>query len=315
MPQHHDVPFNVTGGSLYLDCREGRPSSVTSVQVFAWDVGDDGSAESATTGSASVDSVNTTFDANSGVSSSNTRLLNLTATSNLVIGREYLATTADGEYEWLDIMAITSGASATSRAPMYNDYVSGDTLVGTRISISLADAWVQDEGNVSDGTLHHPGYRVRWEYIVGGTTYVRASYFDLTRIPAGHRVTASSIERLMPGFVNALPRDHQEDQARAFIDECYRQFRLDLYQERIDDAAVRDADVIDEMVMRKALHLWAEQRVQIGGGDAEAADRAKGDYWARFTSMFKAPTIAKAPIATGSDGAGSYQAPARITVR
>jgi len=230
MPQHQDIAFGVASQTLYHDCMEGRPSSVTSVSVFAWDVGDDGTAESATTGSASVDSVNTTFDAASGKSQADPTLLNLAATTSLVLGREYLATNDKSQHEWVDIQRITSAASALARTPMYYDYSAdgNSTLVGTRISITVDSTWVADSTQISDAVLHHPGYRVRWVYVVSGVTYVATTYFDLTRVPAAHTVRATSIERLLPGFINALPRGHRDDQGRALIDEAYRQFRIDL---------------------------------------------------------------------------------------
>ena len=315
MPQHLDLPFEVTGTELVYDAQEGRASSVTAVSVFQWDIGDNTTPESATTGSASIDSVNTTIDANSGVSSADPTLLNLAATSNIVLGRDYLITNALGKFEWPDMQAITSAASANSRSPLYNDYVSGDTLVGTRLSITIDSTWVADEGNISNGELHHPGWRVRWEYIVDSVTYVRTSYFDLVRVPAGHGVTSASIERLHAGWMNHLPRDHQEDQARAFIDEAYRQFRIDLYQEKIDDSAIRDRDIVDEFVMLKAFHMWAEDRIHFGGGEEISADRAKSAYWDRFSSIFKAPSEVKVPVAMDQSGAGAKTIAPGPTVR
>src|SRR4030067_1300294 len=61
--------FGETGQSLVWDAPEGRASAVNSVQVWRALTGDLGTAETATTGSASIDSANTTVDANSGASS------------------------------------------------------------------------------------------------------------------------------------------------------------------------------------------------------------------------------------------------------
>ena len=73
MVDHQDVIYNVTGQSFYLDCPEGRPTSITSVTVLDWNAGDDDTAESATTGSAGLDAVNTTFDAASGAGQTDPR--------------------------------------------------------------------------------------------------------------------------------------------------------------------------------------------------------------------------------------------------
>ena len=88
---HQDVTFNVTGQSLFLDVPEGRPSSVTSVQVRHWYEGDDQTVQW-TVSDQAVDSVNTIFDAASGVSETDPRKLNLNATTGIVKGRTYLAT-------------------------------------------------------------------------------------------------------------------------------------------------------------------------------------------------------------------------------
>ena len=53
------ILYNVTGQSIYLDATEGRPSSVTSVAVYNDTAGDDDTTESATTGSAAVETIQT----------------------------------------------------------------------------------------------------------------------------------------------------------------------------------------------------------------------------------------------------------------
>jgi len=67
-------------------------------------------------------------------------------------------------------------------------------------------------------------------------------------------------------------------------------------------------DIVDEMVMRKTIQLWSETRVQMGSGDTVSADRAKKDYWDRFVTIFKAPSVAKVPMSTDTTGAGSNKA-------
>jgi len=76
-----DIVYGVTGQTVYFDAPEGRPSSVTSVEVFLWDVSDDDTAEAAV-GSGSVETnPNTTIDAASGYGQTDARVLNVAATT------------------------------------------------------------------------------------------------------------------------------------------------------------------------------------------------------------------------------------------
>jgi hypothetical protein len=304
----------VTGQTLYHDAREGRASSIDEVEVHAWDAGDDAGSEW-TVSTTSIDSVNTTFNAASGASSANPNLCNLTATTSIVAGREYLATTTDGRREWVPVVGITSAVSVESRFHLFNDYVSTNAFVGTRLSFTVDASWVANSAKLSPAEEHHPHWRIRWVYTVSSVQYVAYTTFDLVRYPARHRVTVATIENLVAGFASGLPLNHRKEQASAFIDEAYRQFRLDLYQERIDDAQLRDADVIDEMVTRKALHMWTETRLLTGQGDTQAADRAKTIYWERFGAIFKHPSQIAVPVSTDTSGAGSIRLRTGITVR
>jgi len=309
-----DITYGVTGQSLYLDVPEGRPASVTSVDVLPWDFGDDDTAEFSPTGT--IDSVNTTFDAASGVSQADARICNLTATTSIVQDREYLATNAAGEKEWVDVGGITSGASIQALAPLRNDYAATTgTFVGTRITATVDATWVADDSNISDGVNPYPQYRVRWVYVVGSTTYTRYTYFDLVRQAGVHGVTAPDIENLVPGFIAALPRNHQEDQGRRLIDAAYDEVQIDLYQEKIPDEQVRDQHIIDTLIIRKTIVLWSDQRIMLSGGSIEAAELAAARYQTRFDQLFRYPSVVKAPVGQDSTGAGSRATPPGISRR
>src|SRR5436190_5204308 len=102
-----DILYGVTGQSLVFDAPEGRPSSVTSSTVHENIAGDDEQAESATTGSASVETnPNTTFDAASGVDQTDPRKCFLAATTGITPGRTYLAVNATLERDWVEVMAV-----------------------------------------------------------------------------------------------------------------------------------------------------------------------------------------------------------------
>ena len=206
MNEKQQLLFGETGQSLVWDAPEGRASAVNSVQVWRALTGDLGTAETATTGSASIDSANTTVDANSGASSANPRKLNVAATTNMVVGRRYLVTAATGESEWVLVQEIVAGDYIIAAHPLYNDYVSADTVVGTRLTISVHSTFVADTSKITDGlTDPNPGYRVRWDYTVASITRVHDAYFDLVRYAVQHTVQPIDMEALIPNWRDRLP--------------------------------------------------------------------------------------------------------------
>ena len=312
---HQDILFGITGQTLHLDVPEGQPSSVTSATVFEWQTGDDGTSEDATTGTASVDSVDTTVDAASGRSQSNPRQLNLTSTSNIEVGRLYLLTGSNGEKEWVEPTEIATNDYIIVRHPLAHDYVATNTFEGTRISIDVDSTWVADKNNISYALETAPGYRVRWVYVVGGTTYVRYTTFDLSRYAGKHNVTPQDIDMLVPGWIRVLPNEYQSDSGRALIDSAYQQVTVDLLQEGVNDEQARHQDVIDELTKRKAVVLWADARLLVGGGDPISVELAKLRYDERLNQFVRGPSQVKFPVSTDETGAGSRVAPTAITVR
>ena len=255
MHDTQDIIYDVTGQSLVYDPPEGVPSSVTSVAVYAMTTGDDGTAEVATTGSASVDSVDTTFDATSGHGESNPRRCYLTATTNIAKGKSYLATNSEGETEWVRVVGIASADYVIAAEPLQNVYAAADTFEGARISISVDGTWVANSTNISDDNDPTPGYRVRWEYVVGGVTYVGQSYFNLVRYPFAHSVRPTDMLDFEPGWLENLPTYHREDNGQRILDAAFRDVRTDVYLSGHAAEMIRDQQVIDDLVLRKAREL------------------------------------------------------------
>src|SRR5574341_1146834 len=210
MQDTQDILFGVTGQSFFLDVPEGRPSSIVSVGVFEADADDDAAAEAATSGSSSIDSVSTTFDAASGVGQSDPRKCNLTATTGIAIGRTYLATNATGETEVVVVHELAAADYVTSKYPLRNAYAASDTFVSRRISIAVDATWVADKGNLSATWCPNPRYRLRWVYVVAGVTYARATYADLVRYVGGHGVNPADMDLLHAGWIDSLPADYQD---------------------------------------------------------------------------------------------------------
>lgn len=278
-----DIVFGVSSQSLVWDAQEGRPSSVTSVEVFPWDASDDADSEWSATGAVEANPA-TTLD---GTASANTRSIPLTATTGIAIGRTYLLTHATtGLQEWVEVSSITSADSVTVRHPIHNDYASSATFQSTRITATVDSAWVADLANLRDDAGPNPHYRVRWVYVVGGVTYVHDSYFSLVRYAGTHGVAPQNVEALAPGWMDTLPTDHREDQGRGLISDAYTAVKFDLHGVWTDDAMVANAELLDELTRYKTLELTEFAKIMAGSnGDRERYDIAKSAYQSRLDAL------------------------------
>lgn len=305
-----DIVFGVTGQQVYLDCTEGRPSSVTSVEVFWWDSDDDSATLE---GIGAVETgPNTTFDATSGYGQSNPRLLNLTATTGAETGRIYLATTADGAREWVEVVEVDSGVSVTAKHPLHNAYAAADTFQSTRITATIDATWVADETNLDETCGPNPSHRVRWVYVVSGTTYVADTYFTLVRYAGKHGVRPQDVESISPGWLDRLPTDHRDDQGRRLIDEAHRAVRIDLHQIWTDDAMVAQTEVIDELTRYRCLEMTEMSRLLAGGGSQVTYEAARLAYHSRFDALSKVTN--KVPV-RDTTGAGTRPSAFGLTRR
>jgi len=295
-----DIIYGVTGQTVYHDCAEGRPSSVTSATVYAWDATDDSDGEDAI-GAASVETgPSTTIDAASGFGQADPRVLYVAATTSAAIDRRYLVTAADGQREWFDVEEIDSGNSITAKHPLFNAYASADTVQSTRIQATIDSTWVADTANVC-GDDANPGYRIRWVYVVNGVTYVADSYFNLVRYVGKHGVRPQDVELTFPGWLDRLPTDHREDQGRKLIDEAYRQVKIDLAAVEIDDASVANAEIVDELTRWKTLAVAEMARFMMNGQSEAAYAAAKQAYQERLDSLVRLTT--KVPVRDASGAA------------
>jgi hypothetical protein len=248
-----DLLFNVTGQSLYFDAPEGRPSSVTSSSLYESSTGDDGTAESALTGSPAVDTnPSTTFDAASGDGTADPRKCNLTATTSIAIGRPYLATNALGEKEMVEVTGIASADYVMAREPLVNSYTTADTFVTTRVTHAVDSTWIADSSNLSH---FDPNARYRWRlvYVVSSVTYVHDLGVDVLRYAGRHDVSPIDVDRRAPGWLDRLPTYYREDQGRTLIDEAYQAIKFDLYNLATPDQAIRNREALNELVTLKAV--------------------------------------------------------------
>ena len=295
-----DIIFGVTGQSLYFDCPEGRPSSVTSSTVYVNTTGDDGTTESATTGSAAVETnPNTTFDQASGTSAANgdARYCYVTATTGFARGRNYLATNALGEQEWLEVQAIASADYIIAREPLQNSYTSADTLVSTRVTHAVDSTWVADSSNISGNIDPNAKYRWRLVYVVNSVTYVHDLYFDLLRYPSRHDVTPLDVDRKFPGWIDRLPTYYREDQGKTLIDEALTEVKYDLFNELKADHAIRNREALNELVILRAGMLVDPSEVN------------ERRYHDRFAQLMR---FTKVPVSVGSSAGAATATPTLI---
>lgn len=304
-----DIIFGVAGQAITFDAPEGRPSSVTSCEVFWWDSADDAAT---LTGTGAVESgPSTTVDAASGYGQANPRVINVAATTGMSIGRTYLITAAGGPSEWFEVFEIDPANTVTAKHPLHNAYTTSDTVQSTRITATVDPTWVADETNLDHTCGPNPSHRVRWVYVVGGVTKVADSYFTLVRYAGTHGVRPQDIEVLYPGWLDRLPTDHREDQGRKLIDEAYRQVKIDLHGTWTDDAMVANAEIIDELTRYRSLESSEFARV-MSGADPRGYELARKVYRERLDSLIR--ITSKAPVRM-TDGGGSIRLPLGLTRR
>lgn len=305
--RHQEVTFGVTGQSLVFDAPEGRPSSVTSLQVWAADQDDTGTAEAALTGSPAVEtSPNTTVDVASGVGNLSDRTrINLAATTGISRRRRYLITNELGEPETVEVKEIAAGDYVRVRLPLMNAYAVGSTFQTTRISQAFSSSWIADTGNLTEWCPGMPGYRARIEYVVAGVSYVHHFYFDLVRYPLQQLVTPLDVDNRFPGWINGLPVDYRDDQGAALIESAYDALLMDVMGDAKALRRVRETNVLRELVMARAVLCSAEQNALAGATRLDQLEVARSIFSQRYQQLIREPKI---PIDPGEGGAG---APAR----
>lgn len=301
-----EIQFGITGQSLILDCPDGRPTSIIGVTVYAVTQGDDGDDEAATTGSAAVETnPNTTLASSAGVAD---RSITLTAATGVAVDRRLLITAAAGHREEVEVAGIT-GVVASLRHPLINAYpLTTSTVVSTRCTIAMDATWITNVGNLCETYAPNPGYRVRWVVAVGGASQVYDRYFDLVRYPARHNVSPLDVERRHPGWLDGLPIDFRDDQGRALIERAWHAVKHDLYQDNKADQAVRNSELVAELVIARTMVLRNEDAFLAGALDAARLAAVRELYAQRYNGAFRAPV---APMG-GVSGASTTNAPLRL---
>ena len=214
---------------------------------------------------------------------------------------------ASGEQEWFIVADLAAGATLTSRHALHNDYASADTVESTRVSFTVLDAWIQDSAKLTDGGGQGPagGWRARWEYVVGGLSYVHDSYFDVVRYQGTHRVLPTDVEDAWPGWKSQLPTEYDGDEGqRALIQRAYNRVKSDLYAHDQADQLMRDEEQMSHLIILKTIENSA-QVMLYNGGPIDALEEARRDYSDEFTRLIK--VVSKVPVALDSGGGASFR--------
>lgn len=294
------IRFGDTAGTIYYDCPEGRPSSVTSVAVREDTQSDTSTAETAF-GTPTVETnPNTTFDAASGVSQTNQDRANLTATTGCAVGRVYLATNAYGDKEWCEVVDISSGAYVTVRNAFVNDYTTADTFQSTRITATVDATWVADTSNKSHPLNPNPKWRAEWTYVVGGVTYTAQVFFDLVAEVWRHSITGLVVDGASRGWLHRLAVEDRADQGRAVIDRAAHEVKVDIWEHGIADWAWSNRATLNELVTWRAVIVGARGDALHGGDNARQLQIAQAEYDGRMDRLVNSGVAAATQTEDGA---------------
>jgi hypothetical protein len=313
---HAELLLSVAGQSLTYDPPEPfRPSGTPTVTVYAGQADDGTATVSATTGAASVDSVNTTTTAAAYVGDTS---IAVTSATSITRGKRLLLTDTDtGEFQWNEVMGVAT-LTVTLRYPLTSDFASGATVQGTRISISVDDTWAATAANLTDA-LGDPddirfssssadiapgaaGYRVRWSYTVNSIATLGVSYFDLVRYHGKSLVTPLDVDRTFPGWIDRLPPDYRADQGLGLIEEAFRAVKMDALTDSQLVRRIRDTQVLGELVRYRANLLAMQADVFAGRRDVTALTVAQDAYDKRYVQLLREPKVSVDQTGGGSHG-------------
>lgn len=274
-----DILYNKTGQVLFYDAPEGRPSSVVSVDVFNDINGDDSTAEFSPTGTVETNP-NTTIDASCGTSSADPTKVSVAATTGITRDRRILITSAaNTESEWVEVERVVSADAFYARSPLLNDYVTSDTVQGSRINFTVDATWVADESHISIPQRIQPQYRARVVYVVSGTTYAASVFFDLVRYPWRHSVVGPDVAAYSAGWYDRLAVDDRRNGGVRVIAEAARQVKEDLRTRALADYGQRNSDFVNGLVLRKAVYVGLHHAYLHGAVSPEFMAKAENDYW------------------------------------
>ncbi len=304
-----DLAFAVTGQKVYYYAPEGRPSSVTGVNLFDQRSSSDSASEDIGSGSVTT-APDTTIDANSGAGTSTPRVLNVAATTGFKTVHEdphvqYLVTGAAGEREWFQVSEILSGVSVTASRAFRHAYVSGDTVEVTSVEATIDATWIANKNYISGNTFGPgPRWRLEWTYVgADGATYIRDSYFDVVRLQPDVTVTLADLGNFMPGLSELISETHEGDSATRLIAAAASKVKIEFMAADKADQLARDNELVAYLQVLGTHSLWAYGRYQ------ETANPNLRQAWVDADQVYEAAldrlvrVVSKVPFSKDASGA------------
>jgi hypothetical protein len=279
MDRRTQIVYNQTGQVLELYPPEwvrGVPSGTTTYSVWAGTAGLDTDAEFS--GNATSDSVATTVDAASGVSQSNRRRINLTATTNIVKDYLYVVTTTNGESELVKVVGINSANYVDVECDLAYDYANTNTFKGLRQYFTIDATFVATQSKIND--LSNP-YKIRWKYTIGTTVYYYWTFFDLVRMPVTHSVNIYDVMAIWPDIWQEEPESVYGSKWYQQINMAWDQVAFDLRNYGVETSQIRDADRNMLTIARFARNV-AEMGITQGGLDPSENLRVRSENYSNM---------------------------------
>lgn len=296
----------------------GHATSGATYRVFAAGQSNDDTPELGPS-SATLDAVATTVSTASGYSQSNRQRLNLTATTNVAVGRRYLLANAQGQRE-IVVPTLVETAYVDLEEPLAFDYaITTSTFKGLRHYYTIDATFIATaskinvygpaplDGGASTSTAAPP-YRVEWRYTLGTTDLRTITTFDVARKPAKSTVGIADLRGLVPDVVWHEWITQRGQDFAPQLEAAERDVAIDARAAGYDPNAVVDPQIWDRLVLQR----WA-----LTIGKALLFTGADIDPWLSmtaqdYTRMFEKTigTTLRAWVDTGAAGAVTAE-PAR----
>lgn len=250
-------------------------------------------------GNASIDSVSTAVDVDSGYSQENRRRLYISSTSGIVRGRAYVLANTNGERELVIPEAIASNDYLDLEADLAYDYpASTSTLKGYRIYFSPSDSWTGDESKINS---HVYPYRARVSYSID-IDYQGWLEFDLVRQAKSYSLNVNDLAEIWPDLRNSEWREQHGQGFAKQIDAAFERLEFDSRLHGVDLNQLRSAQLFDELMRSAAVWLIARAGGPAPGGrePTEFLADAKKQYQDDF---MQAIGVLKLNVDQGKEGA------------
>lgn len=295
-----ELVYNLTGQTVETyppEWPEGVPSSA-SASVYDGTRSNDDTADFSP--AVTVDPVSTTVDVASGYSQTNRKRLYVAATTNIVVGREYLLENTDGQKELVTPTRVVSGDYIDLESDLAYDYaITTSTLKGLRMVFTVDAAWVATESNILDPS--EQSYRVIWAYTVNSIVRRHYTYLRLVRQPSKHGVSIDSLKEYWPDLQSEEYAETRGQQFRYAIDAAYDRVRAEVISAGYRPEQIRDTEIVDELVRAKTFYVIASMGIAPSGRDVESfINQTREDYERLFNNTVNA--VLKVAIDTGAEG-------------